>query len=601
MKNLSALKDIRTKPELAKLLDVTPQNLTYTLYKIGRKNLYISFDIPKRNGGIRTIYAPVCNLKLIQSRLSNLLQDCIDEINNKPNKSSKLAHGFVRKGSIITNANVHKNQKYVLNIDLSNFFDSFNFGRVRGFFIKNRNFELDPHIATVLANIACFNNKLPQGSPCSPVITNLITHSLDIRLASLAKKNSCSYSRYADDITISTRKAVFPNQIMEQHENGKYLAGKKLTHEITRAGFSINEKKTRIQHQYSKQDVTGLTVNKKLNVKKIYWRTVRSQCYQLFCTGTFYKTTYKGSEQGNINELEGQLNFIDQVDHFNRIRKTYNKNLHNSHHRKIGNSRERLFGRFLFFRSFYGNSQPTILCEGKTDIIYLKSAIKILATDFPNLARNNPKKGGYKLLIRFIKNSNRTNFFMDLPKDGGYGCLVTFMKKFNENSLGYKAPSPQHPVIIVVDNDKGFDNFTTAINQTKKEYSRKNKSTINPSNPTEEKDYRKKGFIHVIRNLYVVLTPLRDGESASDIEALFDEDTRLKKHEGRCFNTVLNRNDKDDLSKNAFATHIIKKQKTSINFSNFKCLLNRISGAIDHYAENGSVAKSVKTDYILVL
>lgn len=576
MKDLSALKDIRTKPELAKLLDVTPQNLTYTLYKIGRKDLYISFDIPKRNGGIRTIYAPVCNLKLIQSRLSNLLQDCIDEINNKPNKSSKLAHGFVRKGSIITNANVHKNQKYVLNIDLSNFFDSFNFGRVRGFFIKNRNFELDPHIATVLANIACFNNKLPQGSPCSPVITNLITHSLDIRLASLAKKNSCSYSRYADDITISTRKAVFPNQIMEQHENGKYLAGKKLTHEITRAGFSINEKKTRIQHQYSKQDVTGLTVNKKLNVKKIYWRTVRSQCYQLFCTGTFYKTTYKGREQGNINELEGQLNFIDQVDHFNRIRKTYNKNNPNWKREKNGNSnsRERLFGRFLFFRSFYGNSQPTILCEGKTDIIYLKSAIRMLVTDFPNLARENPKNGDYELLISFIKKSNRTKFFMGLPKDGGHVCLKTFVSNFDKNSRDYTAPSPQYPVIIVLDNDKGFDDFTKVINAAK-----------TGSNELQKKDYRNKKFIHVIRNLYVVLTPLNEEREYSDIESLFDDNTRLIKHNGRCFNTVSNRNDNTDLSKINFANHIIHKQKTSINFNGFKCLLNRIRGAIGHYAE----------------
>jgi retron-type reverse transcriptase len=107
---------------------------------------------------------------------------------------------------INTNTIVHLNQKNVPNIDLSNFFDSFNVGRVRGFFIKNRNFELHPDIATVIAQIACLDNKLPQGSPCSPVITNLITHSLDIRLASLAKKYSCSYSRYADDITISTRK-----------------------------------------------------------------------------------------------------------------------------------------------------------------------------------------------------------------------------------------------------------------------------------------------------------------------------------------------------------------------------------------------------------
>ncbi|TXK96817.1 hypothetical protein BMR11_11090 [Methylococcaceae bacterium CS5] len=81
------------------------------------------------------------------------------------------------------------------------------------------------------------------------------------------------------------------------------------------------------------------------------------------------------------------------------------------------------------------------------------------------------------------------------------------------------------------------------------------------------------------------MTPLRDGESASDIEALFDDETRLKKHNGRCFNTVLKRDDNVDLSKMHFANYIIKEQKTSINFSNFKYLLNRISDVIDHYAE----------------
>ncbi len=116
----------------------------------------------------------------------------------------------------MTNAIMHINQKNVLNIDLKDFFDSFNFGRVRGFFIKNNHFKLDHHIATVIAQIACYDNKLPQGSTCSPVITNLITHSLDIKLASLARKHSCIYSRYADDMTFSTRKSVFPSQIMRQ-------------------------------------------------------------------------------------------------------------------------------------------------------------------------------------------------------------------------------------------------------------------------------------------------------------------------------------------------------------------------------------------------
>lgn len=344
MLKLEKLKKITTKPELAQLLGIKSTILTHTLYISDPDSRYYQFTIPKKNGGERIIHAPNDKLKSIQSHLSNLLLDCSDEINYKKYPTSErsilsakhskvlkvkcnsasvkqpsLSHGFERSRSIITNAMMHIGKKNVLNIDLENFFQSFNFGRVRGFFIKNKNFELDPHIATVIAQIACHNNGLPQGSPCSPVITNLITHSLDIKLASLAAKHSCFYTRYADDITFSTREKMFPPQIMRE-DKGIYLTGKRLRSEIKRAGFTINTKKTRIQYKDSRQDVTGLIVNQKPNTKKEYWRTVRAQCNTLFKTGTFTKKVDGMIVEGNINELEGQLNFIDQLDHYNRLR-----------------------------------------------------------------------------------------------------------------------------------------------------------------------------------------------------------------------------------------------------------------------------------------
>lgn len=323
MSKLEALRNITTKPQLAALLGVKASTLTYVLYKLKPTTQYTSFTIPKKTGGTRTILAPSGRLKGLQTCLSNLLQDCIVEINKTKRADGKykstLSHGFVRERSIITNAMMHLNQKNVLNIDLKDFFDSFNFGRVRGFFISNNHFKLNPHIATVIAQIACYDNKLPQGSPCSPVITNLITHSLDIQLASLSKINSCSYSRYADDITISTRETHFPKSIM--HENGgEYIAGARLKSEIKRAGFEINNRKTRIQYKDSRQEVTGLVVNKKPSVKNEYWRTVKSQCHSLFRTGEFTREVNGTIAQGNINQLEGQLNFIDQIDRYNRLR-----------------------------------------------------------------------------------------------------------------------------------------------------------------------------------------------------------------------------------------------------------------------------------------
>lgn len=478
----------------------------------------------------------------------------------------------------MTNALLHLNKKNVLNIDLKDFFDSFNFGRVRGFFIKNNHFKLDPHIATVIAQIACYENKLPQGSPCSPVITNLITHSLDIRLASLAKKYSCTYSRYADDITFSTRKSAFPRQIMGQEE-GQFINGKELKSDIERAGFSINDKKTRIQYKDSRQDVTGLIVNKKPNVKKEYWRTVKSQCHLLFQTGAFIKKTVNGDVEGNINELNGQLNFVDQVDRFNRSREKsplnpiYQLQNHGQNTTPLLSGREKTFSRFLFYRLFYANTKPTILCEGKTDNIYLKSTISILAEHYPKLANRKTQKNPYELLIQFVEYSKRTRFFLQLY--GGASYLNYFVSQFDKHHRYYKAPAPQQPVIIVLDNDSGSLNIVSKL---------KTLDSVTTYPATLKKgDYAKADFFHVMHNLYIVLTPLNAKNEPTDIESLFDDSIRLKQHNGKCFNTIDKRDEKVDLSKEAFANHIINAQKKTLNFDTLKPLLNRVVAAISHY------------------
>jgi len=114
----------------------------------------------------------VPQLKLAQRRLANLLYDCLDDLLKAAPQRRPLAHGFVRKRSIITNAALHKRRRYVLNLDLQDYFPSINFGRVRAVFMKDNNWSLQEKVATVIAQIACDEHVLPQGSPCSPVISN---------------------------------------------------------------------------------------------------------------------------------------------------------------------------------------------------------------------------------------------------------------------------------------------------------------------------------------------------------------------------------------------------------------------------------------------
>jgi len=163
---MSAFKNLRgaaSLSDLAAIFGYKASSLAYTLYKIPSAGKYSTFDIQKADGGIRRIDAPIDPLKDIQRRLANILYACRRDWESE-SQLRPLSHGFRLGYSIVTNANCHKRKRYVLNLDIKDFFPSINFGRVRGFFLKNHHFELHEKVATVIAQIACYNNSLPQKS-----------------------------------------------------------------------------------------------------------------------------------------------------------------------------------------------------------------------------------------------------------------------------------------------------------------------------------------------------------------------------------------------------------------------------------------------------
>ena len=163
---LSELKKTNSRSELAKLLGIEPKHLSYTLYIMPLAKRYREFTVPKRSGDKRVIFAPNPRLKAMQSRTSVMLYKCYNELYPKTNnKSLNLSHAFQKQRglSIASNGQKHRNKRYVFNLDFEDFFGSFNFGRVRGFFLSNRDFSLNEEVATSLAQICCYDNKLPQG------------------------------------------------------------------------------------------------------------------------------------------------------------------------------------------------------------------------------------------------------------------------------------------------------------------------------------------------------------------------------------------------------------------------------------------------------
>ena len=290
MSSLDKLQSARSLADLAKLLGYKTNRLSYIIYHMPDTSKYLTFDIAKRSGGRREILAPQGGLKTLQRRLANLLYGCLADLASIEPPRRPLSHGFAKKLSIVTNATLHRNRRYVMNFDLADFFPSINFGRVRGIFIKDRRFSLEPKIATIIAQISCHNNCLPQGSPCSPVISNIIAHLLDIRLVNLAKVHKCTYSRYVDDITLSTNQTDFPSQLaIPKGVTGEWELSTIVLSEVARCGFKINGLKTRMQVRGSRQLTTGLVVNNKVNVRSEYYRAVRAMCSSLFITGKYFQ------------------------------------------------------------------------------------------------------------------------------------------------------------------------------------------------------------------------------------------------------------------------------------------------------------------------
>ena len=113
MSHLKALQAATNLSDVAKILGMKPAGLAYVLYKKGAAGNYVQFSIPKRYVGVRNISAPTDPLKMIQQRLSNVLQNCVEEINSNSGFKASIAHGFIRKRSIITNGQAHRKRRYV--------------------------------------------------------------------------------------------------------------------------------------------------------------------------------------------------------------------------------------------------------------------------------------------------------------------------------------------------------------------------------------------------------------------------------------------------------------------------------------------------------
>ena len=256
-----------------------------------RGSLYTHFEIPKKSGGKRVIEAPCDRLKKIQRWIKDEIIDSFSP--------SEYATGFRKGISIVDNARPHIGKELVINFDIKDFFPSVTYAEVLRLFVY-MGYRLDvAHLLTKLCTND--NNVLPQGSPASPSISNLVLLKLDKRLSTLAKSINCDYSRYADDITFSGNKSIKSIIPLVQRI-------------IVEEGYTVNERKIRLQYANQRQEVTGLIVNTKLAVSKDITNEIEKAIYYCKKYGVTSHMKHIGCDKHFYREhLYGIAYFIKMV------------------------------------------------------------------------------------------------------------------------------------------------------------------------------------------------------------------------------------------------------------------------------------------------
>lgn len=263
----------KTLQDVADVLEVHPGHLKHWLYAIPGHNGYRSFSIPKKSGGKRLISAPPDTLEILQLKFKGILDHIY--------KPKPCVYGFVSGQSIVGGARVHKKRaKWLLNIDIQDFYPSINFGRIFGLF---KSFGVAHRAAAIWAHLVTVHKTLPQGAPTSPVLSNMIARQLDGKLIHLAHQFHLQYTRYADDISLSTSKRDFPKRVAYHSgfplDSDDVILQPTLIRIVEECGFRINPHKTRLQSKYVRQEVTGLTVNEFVNVRRKFIRQIRAMVH----------------------------------------------------------------------------------------------------------------------------------------------------------------------------------------------------------------------------------------------------------------------------------------------------------------------------------
>ncbi|MFP6764185.1 MAG: reverse transcriptase family protein [Planctomycetaceae bacterium] len=217
---------------------------------------------------VRWIEAPDAELKAAQRWL---LDNWLYQLS-----PTGFAHGFVPGRSILTNAASHVGRRWVVTVDIRNFFPTITAPRVHACLAE---FKLEESLRHTVVQLVTRRGRLPQGAPTSPHLANLVARTLDLRLAGLARSHGWTYTRYADDLTFSAGSTRSSDSGCDALPPRELLCI--IDRIVVDEHFRLAPGKTHVMSHHQRQTVTGLVVNQRVSLPRPRRRVLRAMLHQL--------------------------------------------------------------------------------------------------------------------------------------------------------------------------------------------------------------------------------------------------------------------------------------------------------------------------------
>lgn len=274
------LKELSYKIHLSK-------HFLFRLWKFNNE-FYKEIQLPKKGNGFRSIFCPSKEMKAVQAWI---LRNILDKV-----QISDSATGFCKGKNVLDNVNLHKNNRFILCLDIENFFPSIPYAKVYNVF---KSIGYSSHLSHILTSLCTCKDILPQGAVTSPALSNIICIRLDKRIRNYVGKFNITYTRYADDLIFSSTSHRILFRI------------KKFVIAILRnEGFKLNKSKTRVMGPCRQRKVTGLVISdNSVGIGRKRKRVLRATIHH------FVKNKLPNAKKEKMrNHINGWFAYLKSVD-----------------------------------------------------------------------------------------------------------------------------------------------------------------------------------------------------------------------------------------------------------------------------------------------